>query len=77
MELADSRETLTGADLWKDALNHRLHPGDGEFHVPTFVGRHGRSRLDGMLGGVEVISEAQRQLPLAVAVTRIKPPPSC
>jgi sugar phosphate isomerase/epimerase len=69
VELADSREKLTGADLWQDAINHRLNPGEGDFDVPTFVADMVEAGWAGCWG-VEVISEVQRQLPLDVAVHR-------
>lgn len=68
VELADSREALTDADLWRDAVNHRLNPGDGEFDLSSFVADMVQSGWTGHWG-VEIISEAQRQLPLDAAVT--------
>lgn len=68
VELDDSRETITGPNLWHDAIDHRLNPGEGEFDVATFIADMVEA---GWVGhwGVEIISEAHRQLPLDTAVT--------
>lgn len=69
VELADSRESLTGPDLWQDAIDHRLNPGEGDFDLSTFIACMVETGWTGHWG-VEIISEAQRRLPLDVAVTQ-------
>lgn len=66
VELADGA-SLPRGDLWNDATNHRLSPGEGELDLGRFVAEMHRAGWRGVWG-VEVISERQRRMDVAQAV---------
>jgi len=66
VELDDAAEQVQGS-LWEDTINNRLNPGQGALDTAGFVAAVHRAGWAGHWG-VEIISNAQRAKPVAVAV---------
>lgn len=56
-------------DLWSDTIHRRRLCGDGGFDLPAFIGALQQASFTGPWG-IEIISDAQRALPLAQAAQR-------
>ena len=67
-ELCDAMTAMQG-EITEDTMRHRKLCGEGEFDVPGFIRAMGRAGYEGPYG-VEILSDAFRQLPLAEAVRR-------
>ena len=67
-ELCDATMAMQG-EISEDTMRHRKLCGEGEFDVPGFIRAMGRAGYDGPYG-VEILSDAFRQLPLAQAARR-------
>ncbi len=68
VELDDAPAEPVGT-LWDDTCDRRQNPGQGELHTVHFVEEMVRAGWTGHWG-VEIIGEAQRQLPVEQAVQR-------
>ena len=66
-ELTDAHADVVG-DLWEDATNHRLIPGEGSIDVAGFVAEMHRFGWRNHWG-VEIISDEHRRRPLTEALT--------
>jgi sugar phosphate isomerase/epimerase len=61
-------ERSAGGDLWSDTVNSRLLCGEGRFDIARFMSEVKKAGYSGPCG-VEILSIAQRQKPLAEAAT--------
>lgn len=67
VELCDAQQHCVGS-LWDDTIRRRQPCGEGEFDLPGFLEAVAASGFRGPFG-IEIISDAQRALPLAQAAT--------
>jgi sugar phosphate isomerase/epimerase len=65
VELCDAMMAMQGS-ITEDTMRHRRLCGEGEFDVPGFIHALEQAGYDGPFG-VEILSDAFRQLPLEQA----------
>jgi sugar phosphate isomerase/epimerase len=68
IEINDAAKEVPGGDLWSDTVNNRLLCGEGSFDIARFMSEVKKAGYSGPCG-VEILSKAQRQKPLAEAAT--------